>query len=161
MDVCAEKGQGLPLNKIVSSELPAMGRNILALNVHPDIHRTVDVCGISHPKTFSLGCFSVPEHCPPPSVPPLKQSMIVIMIQWAAPRKCQGVYKTWVVKFLNRTPSISFPTGPEGHLNAVRQRLLRDNFRHSIQGRANPVFSKTCLCLSDTRHFRRFLGSEE
>ena len=31
------------------------------------------------------------------------------------------------------------------------------------QGRANPAFSKPCLCLSDTRHFRhfrRFRGSE-
>ena len=33
-----------------------------------------------------------------------------------------------------------------------------------IQGRTNPAFSKPCLCLSDTRHFRhfrRFRGSEE
>ena len=33
-----------------------------------------------------------------------------------------------------------------------------------LQGRANPAFSKPCLCLSDTRHFRhfhRFRGSEE
>ena len=33
-----------------------------------------------------------------------------------------------------------------------------------VQGRANPTFSKPCLCLSDTRHFRhfrRFRGSEE
>ena len=32
------------------------------------------------------------------------------------------------------------------------------------QGRTNPAFSKPCLCLSDTRHFRhfhRFRGSEE
>ena len=33
-----------------------------------------------------------------------------------------------------------------------------------VQGRANSVFAKPCLCLSDTRHFRhfrRFRGSEE
>ena len=33
-----------------------------------------------------------------------------------------------------------------------------------VQGRANPAFSKPCLCLSDTRHFRHFRcfrGSEE
>ena len=33
-----------------------------------------------------------------------------------------------------------------------------------FQGRTNPAFSKPCLCLSDTRHFRhfrRFRGSEE
>ena len=33
-----------------------------------------------------------------------------------------------------------------------------------IQGRTNPAFSKPCLFLSDTRHFRhfrRFQGSEE
>ena len=35
-------------------------------------------------------------------------------------------------------------------------------FRQGIsQGRTNPAVSEPCLCLSDTRHFRRFRGFEE
>ena len=41
--------------------------------------------------------------------------------------------------------------------------LTNKYFAHPTfpQGRTNPAFSKPCLCLSDTRHFRRFRGSEE
>ena len=36
-----------------------MARKLLAQDVRPNIR--LGVCGISHPKTFSLGCFSVPD----------------------------------------------------------------------------------------------------
>ena len=47
---------------------------------------------------------------------------------------------------------------------AIRGWDPSSSHRTCFQGRTSPAFSKPCLCLSDTRHFRRFCrfrGSEE
>ena len=80
--------------------------------------------------------------------------------------------EVWQLLSLNSKSSKSSINKCSKHIHYVHVRrggfvnLETPNLRFTAlvglcQGRTNPAFSKPCLCLSDTRHFRRLRGSDK